>query len=101
MADLVVDVSGCARCGLSHRKLRAVPFRYTNAGWSHWAWCPTTSEPVMVKFDGTATANGSEMTTGDPVEAGPDPRIIVIRRALVEAGLTEEQRLAKITSVLE
>jgi hypothetical protein len=48
-----ISVNGCARCGDDHR----LPFyeleRAMRTGrlvWTHWTLCPSTGEPIMMRF---------------------------------------------------
>jgi hypothetical protein len=44
-----VEISSCARCGGDHT-LVALPFvNPTEDEWTHWAWCPKTSDPILIK----------------------------------------------------
>jgi hypothetical protein len=50
-SDLIktMDVRQCARCGMDHQRL---PFRKLgnpNDQFTHWATCPGTGEPIMMR----------------------------------------------------
>lgn len=55
-ADLFVEVpnlQGCARCGKDHRvrfKELQRPMVAGDSTLTHWAICPTTGEPIMMRF---------------------------------------------------
>lgn len=45
-----VTVTGCARCGGHHPKLLFHTFRRLSAGYTWWASCPATGEPLLLQF---------------------------------------------------
>lgn len=49
----VVNVTGCSRCGGEHREVKFLPFvkppSYLGLTWTHWAICPETGDPVMLR----------------------------------------------------
>ena len=49
--DIVVkNLSGCARCGGRHQNLRFSKLTISQPdSHSHWAMCPCTNQPVMLK----------------------------------------------------
>lgn len=48
--DHVTTIGNCARCGGDHRDLKFTPLTQPQEEWSHWALCPTNSEPIMLAF---------------------------------------------------
>ena len=59
MNELKVTINRCARCGVSHEGLLFKPFknpvldpeRLENITlFSHWALCPTSGEPIVLKI---------------------------------------------------
>jgi len=46
-----VDLIECARCGLPHRHLVVSRLGRPCLEYTHWAPCPVTGEPVLVRFD--------------------------------------------------
>lgn len=65
------DVRGCSRCGGDHDSLRFARFKNLPSFLfvSHWAMCPTTSEPVLLWFE------PDEDDGGDVGELPPRPPI--------------------------
>lgn len=47
---ITVRVMGCARCEGGHDELEFVPMTNPPDEISHWAMCPTTDEPILLKF---------------------------------------------------
>jgi len=50
---MAIDVRRCVRCGLDHpglgfHKLLQPSIHQDGTAWTHWAWCPTTGEPIML-----------------------------------------------------
>ncbi|MFB6373847.1 MAG: hypothetical protein ABEN55_12235 [Bradymonadaceae bacterium] len=46
-----MEVENCARCGGDHN-VKAIPFdRPPETGHSHYAECPTTGDPILVKTE--------------------------------------------------
>jgi len=45
----VADVINCSRCGKVHEHLRFARFRNPPPDVSHWATCPTWSEPILLQ----------------------------------------------------
>lgn len=51
-----VDLVGCARChGPGHHGLDFVRLRrpVEEDGWTHWATCPNTGEPILLRIEVT------------------------------------------------
>lgn len=46
---LIPKLAQCARCMLAHLEVRAVELTRPAGEWTHWAACPMTGEPIMVK----------------------------------------------------
>jgi len=44
------DVGRCARCGKDHAQLEFRPLANAPDEWTHWAMCPETNEPVLVRM---------------------------------------------------
>jgi hypothetical protein len=48
------NVTGCSRCGEYHKQLVfkkfTNPIDDTNGKWTHWATCPTTGDPVLMRI---------------------------------------------------
>jgi len=43
-----VKIHGCARCGYDHDSIQL--YELTNpTNWTHWATCPRTDEPIMIR----------------------------------------------------
>ena len=51
MDVIELDVVGCARCGDTHRKLFFKPFVHRAAHYTHFAACPETGEPILMRVD--------------------------------------------------
>jgi hypothetical protein len=49
-ADFKVDVKDCARCQEDHLNLEFSKLRIPSNSWTHWASCPNTMEPIMLKL---------------------------------------------------
>ena len=49
-ANARISVSDCARCGGSH-ELWCLQLAKPCESFTHWAQCPTTLEPILVRFD--------------------------------------------------
>lgn len=43
----VVDVTGCARCGLTHLGLQMRAFTRQHSNCTHFAMCPRCDEPIL------------------------------------------------------
>ncbi len=44
-------VEGCARCGGTHSDLIVSEFQRTpEGGWTHWATCPATGAPILIRM---------------------------------------------------
>jgi hypothetical protein len=60
------NVVGCARCGKDHKKIVAHPFaRPPSGAWTHFAPCPETGEPVLVRVEGLAFSPPRAVASGD------------------------------------
>lgn len=46
---IATDVRGCARCGGEHLRLEFLPFHRPVGLDTHWAPCPQTEEPVLLR----------------------------------------------------
>jgi hypothetical protein len=44
-----VDVGNCARCGGNHQQQLFVPFTRPPRWWTHYAHCPRTKEPILMR----------------------------------------------------
>ena len=42
-------VENCARCGTGHKDIKFAKLKRACASWTHWAICPETGEPIMLK----------------------------------------------------
>jgi hypothetical protein len=48
-----INLRRCDRCGLAHEQVNFLAFSLRDIGrWTHWAFCPTNGEPVLMHFDG-------------------------------------------------
>ena len=47
---VTTDVYACARCGEDHTQLVFTHFMREASQWTHWASCPITKEPVLLKI---------------------------------------------------
>lgn len=44
----VTRITNCARCGRNHRVLRVTKFRKPPEGYTHWAVCPNSRDPILI-----------------------------------------------------
>jgi hypothetical protein len=54
--NVPLSVGNCARCGKKHRPLMFKKFKrqtQSEPPSTHWAMCPTTKEPILMRFDVT------------------------------------------------
>ena len=49
--SIKVDVKCCQRCGFDHDQLRFTQLIDPVDEWGHWAICPNTHQPILVKID--------------------------------------------------
>ena len=68
--NITTDVNRCARCRETHHSLEFRPFTNPVGAYSHWATCPTSSEPILLAWE--------------PTEAG-----IYLKEALADHGFHE------------
>lgn len=47
--QLIPLIINCSRCGENHTNLTFEPFRRPPGGFTHFAPCPTTHEPILMK----------------------------------------------------
>ena len=63
MPQVTTDIKACARCGNEHEQMvfkeivRPIELQARGDGTfvlviTHWATCPTTAEPVLMRFTG-------------------------------------------------
>lgn len=54
MPSLKQQVDACPRCGDSHEPLEFIQFtnHSGSADWSHYAFCPSTGEPICLRYAG-------------------------------------------------
>jgi len=50
-STMIIDVICCARCEQNHYLLEFFPFTNHNPNYSHFAYCPNTKEPILLKFE--------------------------------------------------
>lgn len=56
MDKFKTSVKSCARCGHDHNEVEFQALRAPitadsgDAEWTHWAPCPVTGEPILLKF---------------------------------------------------
>lgn len=50
MATRWINVKECARCGNEHLGLTASPFVRSPKDWTHFATCPESHQPILVRF---------------------------------------------------
>lgn len=62
-----IDVRGCARCGSAHDNLKVHRFENPADEFTHWATCPNTKDPILIKFIETAPDE-----VAAPKSAAPD-----------------------------
>lgn len=80
-----LNVKSCARCGLDHQNLVLMELRQPMApedapgvSWTHWAKCPTSGEPIMVRTSPatTGTADGNQRhDVPTPVDQGSPDKV--------------------------
>lgn len=58
--SVVVRVVGCARCGATHNAWRFRGFRTPCDGFTHWAMCPLTREPILLKIVSDTTSQPAD-----------------------------------------
>ncbi len=46
---VITGIKGCVRCGGNHKPLNAKRFRKPHKGYTFWATCPSTKDPILVK----------------------------------------------------
>ncbi len=46
-----IDITACARCGMSHTQLDFVPFTRAPDGATHWAKCPNACDPILLDIE--------------------------------------------------
>lgn len=54
--EMKINIRGCARCGEEHDLLEFKKLQRPVGHLTHWALCPTTGEPVLLKILGTPGA---------------------------------------------
>jgi hypothetical protein len=45
-----ININNCARCGGNHKNISCLQLTRPCEEFTHWAQCPTTLEPIMVRF---------------------------------------------------
>lgn len=50
VAAFRISIQGCARCGESHDVVTMMEFINPPPGYTHWAICPETGEPILAYF---------------------------------------------------
>jgi hypothetical protein len=45
-----ISFTNCARCGGDHKDISCMKLARPCEQFTHWAQCPTTLEPIMVRF---------------------------------------------------
>ena len=48
--DLLINVRKCARCGGDHDRVGFKPFTNPPRRFSHWAHCPKSGEPILMRL---------------------------------------------------
>ena len=61
------SVFNCARCGQDHQELEFTRLKRPEAEWTHWAVCPNTGEPVLLK----STIKKIDRPSFDPRQTRP------------------------------
>jgi hypothetical protein len=62
---MISNVRGCARCGGDHPKLEFKKFKNPCIERTHWALCPTTGEPILMRItDWKKIPRGDAYTKG-------------------------------------
>jgi len=46
----VTSIRNCARCGCSHDKLTFMKLKKPSGEFTHWAICPQSEQPIMMKI---------------------------------------------------
>jgi hypothetical protein len=46
----IVKVTGCARCGKTHKNLKFKPFDKKFRDFTHWVLCPNSLDPILLKI---------------------------------------------------
>jgi len=46
----IYDIEGCERCLDNHEKLAVNKFVRGPMGFTHWATCPATGDPILIKI---------------------------------------------------
>jgi len=60
-----ISLSNCARCGGAHEQLEVKPLDNPPDRYTHFAMCPISQQPIMVKI---VAEQGSDSTPDDTVE---------------------------------
>lgn len=56
-----VTVAPCGRCGGNHRDLAFEPLNAPPAGYTHWAPCPATGQPLLVRHTRRSATMANEL----------------------------------------
>lgn len=52
-SEFFCDVINCARCGSDHQQLKMKkmlkPIKIARSVWTHWALCPLSQDPILVR----------------------------------------------------
>jgi hypothetical protein len=46
---VIKNIAACARCGGTHKAVRFQPFTKPPENATHWASCPQTGEPILIR----------------------------------------------------
>ena len=49
-ATFCMDIGCCVRCGKDHEQIEVRPLANAADEWMHWATCPETGEPILVRI---------------------------------------------------
>jgi len=45
----VSALKNCARCGKNHKALKFKKFKRACKGWTYWAICPVSKDPILMQ----------------------------------------------------
>jgi hypothetical protein len=51
MADAIVSIHNCFRCGGAHERLAVKKLTNPTTRWVYWTLCPATREPLLAAWE--------------------------------------------------
>lgn len=48
-SEVISEIVDCSRCGYTHRNILAKKFVRPPDGFTHWARCPCTGDPILIQ----------------------------------------------------